>query len=100
LTKITIDQLLTKAKNKFMLANALSARAKQIVEGSLPYVDDFNPANPIVTAMKEIAADRIKIRLLEGGKKPETLLVEEEKPKKKLSLVKEEKKKTKTKKKK
>ena len=95
--KITIDQLMSKSKNKFLLANALGKRAKQIGEGSLPYVDDFNPANPIITAMKEIAADKIKIKVLSGpAQKPQTLLLEEE-GRPRISLAKEEKKKTKTK---
>lgn len=99
MTKLSVDQLLTKSKNKFMLANALSKRAKQIVEGSLPYVDDFNPANPIITAMKEIAADKIKIRIGEAGSEKLQALVAEA-PVKRISLVKEEKKGQKKKKKK
>ena len=93
--EITIDRLLTKAKNKFLLANAVSGRSKQISDGSLPYVDDFNPANPIVTALKEIAADRIKIKVLTGpAPKPETLLLPEKKEEKKRpSLARERKKK-------
>ena len=93
--EVTIDTLLSKAKNKFLLANAISGRSKQIAEGSLPYVDDFNPANPIVTALKEIAADRIKIKISTAPlKKAEALLLpmakaERERP----SLAKEGKKK-------
>lgn len=99
MTKLSVDQLLSKSKNKFVLANALSKRAKQIIEGSLPYVDDFNPANPIITAMKEIAADRIKIKIGEAqGEKPAVLAAEQ--PVKRLSLAKEEKKGPKKKKKK
>ena len=93
---ISIDKLLLNAKNKFLLANAISERSKQISEGSLPYVDDFNPANPIVTALKEILADRIKIKALTGpAAKLETLLLPEEKfMKKRISLAKETKKKS------
>lgn len=90
--ELSIDNLLKKARNKFMLTNAVILRAKQISEGSLPYVDNFDPTNPITTALKEIAADRIKIKV--GKKKAEEILVEEEekKPVRKLSLAKEEKK--------
>ena len=96
---ISIDKLLCKAKNKFLLANAISERSKQISEGSLPYVDDFNPANPIVTALKEIAVDRIKIKALTGpAAKPETLLMSEGVlAKKRISLAKETKRKHKKK---
>jgi len=95
LRKITIDNLLSKSDNKFLLANALGKRAKQISEGSLPYVDDFNPANPIVTAMKELASEKVKIKVLQApAQKPkETLL--DKLPKKKLSLAKETRKKKK-----
>ena len=94
-----MDDLLAKSQNKFLLANALGKRAKQISEGSLPYVDDFNPANPIITAMKEIAAERIKVKVLQGAA-PKTLaeMAAELPPKKRLSLAKEKKKKTKTRK--
>jgi len=60
----TIDSLLTKAKNRFLLSNAVAGRAKQIHEGSLPYIDNFDPTNPIVTAIREIASDKIKIKML------------------------------------
>jgi DNA-directed RNA polymerase omega subunit len=58
--------LLTKAKNKFLLVNAAAGRAKQIAEGSLPYVDNFDPTNAVITALREIAADKIRIKVLTG----------------------------------
>ena len=63
---LNIDQLLSVSENKFLLSNALGTRAKQISEGSLPYVDDFNAANPIITAMKEIASGKVKVKMLVG----------------------------------
>jgi DNA-directed RNA polymerase omega subunit len=81
LTERDLDNLLSKASNKFLLVNATSGRAKQIVEGSLPYVNNFDPNNPVVTALREISADKLKIRVLTGpSKKPQDLLakVEEE----------------------
>ncbi|OGC06559.1 hypothetical protein A2230_04560 [candidate division WOR-1 bacterium RIFOXYA2_FULL_36_21] len=78
--KETIDVLLQKAKNKFLLSNAVSARAKQISEGSLPYVNDFDPTNPIITAIREIARDKIKIKLITAeSKKPLEIKLLEEK---------------------
>lgn len=84
----SIDGLLDKAKNRFLLSNAVSARAKEITSGSLPYINDFDPSNPIVTAIREIAAEKVKIKLSDAPKrkKPEELLIkeeEEEKSKKK-----------------
>ena len=81
-TKETIDVPLKKAKNKFLLSNAVAGRAKQISEGSLPYVNDFDPTNPIITAIREIARDKIRIKILTAdSKKPiEIKMVEEEEP--------------------
>jgi DNA-directed RNA polymerase subunit omega len=79
MTELTIDNLLSKAKNKFLLVNAAAGRAKQVSEGSLPYVDNFDPTNPVITALREIAADKIRIKVLSGPvKKAQDLLVAEE----------------------
>ena len=83
MTEMNIDNLLSKAKNKFLLSNAAAGRAKQITDGSLPYVDNFDPTNPVITALREIAADKIRIKVLTGPvKKAQELLVsaEEERP--------------------
>jgi DNA-directed RNA polymerase omega subunit len=79
LNEINIDDLLSKAKNKFLLSNAAAGRAKQITEGSLPYVDHFDPNSPVITALREIAADKIRIKVLTSpSKKPQELLAKEE----------------------
>ena len=79
MTELTIDNLLAKAKNKFLLVNAAAGRAKQVAEGSLPYIDNFDPTNPVITALREIAADKIRIKVLSGPvKKAQELLVSEE----------------------
>jgi DNA-directed RNA polymerase omega subunit len=77
--EINIDNLLPKAVNKFLLANAAAGRAKQIVDGSLPYVSHFDPNNPVVTALREIATDKVRIRVLSGpSKKPQEILARKE----------------------
>ena len=92
MSEITIDQLLEKAKNKFLLSNAVAGRSKQIAEGSLPYIDDFNPANPIITAIREIAKERIKVKVGKAKKeKKEVAAAAEEKKEKRISLKKEKK---------
>lgn len=76
MSEIVIDSLLSKAKNKFLLSNAAAGRARQIAEGSLPYIDNFDPTNPVITALREIAADKIRIRILTGAsKKAQELLL-------------------------
>lgn len=77
MTEPSIDHLLLKAKNKFLLSNATGERAKQILSGSLPYVDNFDPASPIMTALKEISAGKIKIKPLKEPLK-EKVKIEEE----------------------
>lgn len=95
MNETNIDDLLSKSKNKFLLSNAAAGRAKQIVEGSLPYVNHFDPNNPVITALREIAADKIRIKILTGpSKKPQGLLTrveEERRPSALLRLAKEKK---------
>jgi DNA-directed RNA polymerase omega subunit len=96
-----VDDLMNRVKNKFVLVNATINRAKQILAGSLPYVDDFDPTDPIKTALKELSAEKINIKIGKNELKLPTLAHSEE-VKAGPSLVKEEKKKAapKTKKKK
>ena len=94
---IPIDDIMSKVSNKFLLVNATIARAKQILAGSLPYVDDFDPTDSITTALKEISSEKIKIKLGKSQIKLTDLTKEE--VKERPSLAKEEKKKTRTKKK-
>lgn len=96
------DSLLAKAKNKFLLSNAVGQRAKQIAGGSLPYINNFDPSNPIITAIREISAEKIKIKLEASPKKKkaEELLVEEVVPNALERLAKEKKAKPKKEKKK
>ncbi|MFA5839581.1 MAG: DNA-directed RNA polymerase subunit omega [Candidatus Margulisiibacteriota bacterium] len=73
--KIDIEDLLIKAKNKFLLVNAAAGRAKQIVDGSLPYVNDFDPNNPVITALREIASEKFRIKMsTASSKKAQELL--------------------------
>ncbi|MBI5399726.1 DNA-directed RNA polymerase subunit omega [Candidatus Saganbacteria bacterium] len=93
MNELNIDNLLTKAKNKFLLTNAAASRARQLVDGSLPYINNFDPNNPVITALRELAADKIKIKILSGpSQKPQELLVhEEEAPSATTRLAKEKK---------
>jgi DNA-directed RNA polymerase omega subunit len=100
LRETRIDELMSKIKNKFLLVNATIVRAKQILGGSLPYVDDFDPTDSIKTALKEISAEKIKIKLGKAQAKTLELAEVEELRTARPSLAKEEKKKTTTKSKK
>jgi len=78
LSEINIDELITKATNKFLLSNAAAGRAKQISDGSLPYVNHFDPNSPVITALREIAAGKIKINILSGPSKKAQEIISEE----------------------
>lgn len=97
MSSLNIDQLLSVSDNKFLLSNALGKRAKQISEGSLPYVDDFNASNPIITAMKEIASGKVKIKVATGPSPKEKEAIIEEVGARLFSLAKEKKSKKKKK---
>jgi len=95
LTELSIDNLLSKAKNKFLLSNAAAGRARQIADGSLPYIDNFDPTNSVITSLREIAADKIRIRVISAGaskKAQELLLSAEEAPPSALTRLAKEKK--------
>ncbi len=69
MTTPTIDDLLNRINNRFLLANVVADRAKAITEGSLPYIEDANVANPIETAMEELREGRIGFKILEAPSK-------------------------------
>lgn len=77
MTYPTIDSLNLIINNKFLLSNAVAMRAKAISEGSIPYIDDFNPLNPIETAMKEFAGKKVEMEILKGAPAKETKVSEE-----------------------
>lgn len=61
------DELTKKSgTNIFLLANAIATRAKEISEGSIPFVEDYNPVNPIETSMKEFSRGKFDIKILKG----------------------------------
>jgi DNA-directed RNA polymerase omega subunit len=69
LTYPTIDELLHKINNRFLLANVIADRAKAITEGSLPYIEDSDVLNPIETAMNELKMGKIGFKILEAPSK-------------------------------
>ena len=77
MTNPTIDMLLKKISNKFLLSNALSQRAKEISEGSLPYIEEFDPLNPIDTAMREFVEGKFSLKILQGPSEKPVKAVEQ-----------------------
>ena len=62
----TSEEFITPHSNKFLFSNAVAGRAKQLAEGSLPYIETEDTARPILLALEEFQADKIRIKLLEG----------------------------------
>lgn len=69
MTTATIDELLNKISNRFLLANVVADRTKSLIEGSLPYIEDSDVANPIETAMNELKQGKIWYKILEAPSK-------------------------------
>ena len=60
--RITIDDCLKRVPNRFLLANMVSRRVRQIREGS-EYLVSSPKNEDIVISLREVAAGRIKLVL-------------------------------------
>ena len=60
MARITIDDCLKRVPNRFLLANMVSRRVRQIREGS-EYLVSSPKNEDIVIALREVAAGRIKL---------------------------------------
>jgi DNA-directed RNA polymerase subunit omega len=58
--RITIDDCLKRVPNRFLLANMVSRRVRQIREGS-EYLVSSPKNEDIVISLREVAAGRIKL---------------------------------------
>jgi DNA-directed RNA polymerase subunit omega len=63
MARITVEDCLKSVESRFELVMLAARRAKMIMKGAKPFVDRGN--RPIVTALREIAAD--KVRFLHPG---------------------------------
>lgn len=60
MARITIDDCLKRIPNRFLLANMVSRRVRQIREGS-EYLVSSPKNEDIVISLREVAAGRIKL---------------------------------------
>jgi DNA-directed RNA polymerase subunit omega len=65
MARITVDDCLEKIPNRFELALAATYRARQLAQGSQPMVESKD--KPVVTALKEIAAGKVGLEVLNRG---------------------------------
>lgn len=66
MARITIDDCLKRIPNRFQLTLAATYRARQITNGSTPQVETERD-KPTVVALKEIAAGKVGLEMLNRG---------------------------------
>ena len=60
MARITVEDCLERVPNRFELVLVAARRAKQLLKGARPLVESDN--KEIVSALREIAADKVRIR--------------------------------------
>jgi DNA-directed RNA polymerase subunit omega len=66
MARITVDDCMKHISNRFELALAATARARQIANGATPLVDPGRD-KPTVVALREIAQGRVGLEVLNKG---------------------------------
>lgn len=59
MARITVEDCLDKVPNRFTLVLVAAERAKQLLKGSQPLIDDHKGNKEVVTALREIAAGAV-----------------------------------------
>ena len=67
MARITVQDCLRKVESRFELVILAARRAKMIMKGAKPLVDADN--RPIVTALREVAAGKVKFKHPEDKEK-------------------------------
>ena len=67
MARITVEDCLKKVESRFELVILAARRAKMIMKGAKPLVDADN--RPIVTALREVAADKVRFNRPENKEK-------------------------------
>jgi DNA-directed RNA polymerase subunit omega len=67
MARITVEDCLKKVESRFELVVLAARRAKMIMKGAKPLVDTDNRS--IVTALREVAAGKVKFKRPEDGEK-------------------------------
>ena len=66
MARITVDDCMKNIPNRFELALAATARARQIANGATPLVE-INRDKPTVIALREIALGKVGMEVLNKG---------------------------------
>ncbi len=67
MARITVDDCLEKIPNRFQLTLAAAYRARQVANGSEPLVSGIVKDKPTVVALREIAAGKVGLEILNRG---------------------------------
>ena len=67
MARITVDDCLGRIPNRFQLTLVAAYRARQIANGSEPQVTHPPKDKPTVIALREIAAGKVGLELLNRG---------------------------------
>lgn len=65
MARITVEDCLEEVPNRFVLTLMAAKRARQLFRGAKPLVDSDN--RPIVVALREIAAGKVKMEEKDKG---------------------------------
>jgi DNA-directed RNA polymerase subunit omega len=66
MARITVEDCLKRIPNRFQLTLAATYRARQLAAGSTPQVDGEKD-KPTVVALREIAAGKVGVEILNRG---------------------------------
>lgn len=66
MARITVEDCLKRIPNRFQLTLAATYRARQLSAGGTPQVED-NRDKPTVVALREIAAGKVGLEILNRG---------------------------------
>lgn len=67
MARITVDDCLERIPNRFQLTLAAAYRARQVANGSEPLVNHAGKDKPTVVALREIAAGKVGLEILNRG---------------------------------
>ena len=68
MSRITVEDCISKIPNHFDLTLAAARRARQLENGTSPLIDDVRNNKATVTALREIAAGQIGAEILARNK--------------------------------
>lgn len=65
MARITVEDCLERIPNRFELVLLAARRAKQLLKGARPLVEDDN--KEVVTALREIADEKVRLNYEDAG---------------------------------